>query len=601
MLSRTVARSRILPLRPLRPPNKRISTTASRAFKQNHQLLLLAQRASRPQLPYLAQPAFRHRDQYILTGPSQQIARLLSTETKEYVSEQLFLATKWCSIIVVFAALGGVAWFGINMAQAESRNPTPDEWSFRSRAMLRAARRQREDGERSGVVNWIETGITYRVALKRLEDAAIDGKGIEEQGDGGLLIPDVGKAGYDISGKSWPWRASYFEVIMGCAAAAEQLENQVVDKTRKHVFLKEHMVGPSNPDPRPVPSYYPPAPLEENCEPAYAPPETYYMRVLTGKGFTTKQKLDAAFAYANWLEFKGLNDTAEEMYRWGVDIAKTALEVDSATVMDERTFVLKPDSTTGATPNLLRATKTLAIHQARSGNVSSALPILLSVLRARRNAPVSPFPTMEPHDPSKEQSKTDIGQALIIFRNIFSAPVFPSPPPSGDLPLVRPTDKPTCDDSELMLYIGEILFATSPSSSEGLGWTREAVTVAEANLQSSHQPSGSDRKTILQDRIKCKECLATGVNNWETMLRRITDQQVGVVGREGSRNAGWFEWRGWFGGSGGVKGRTLDELSAGVLGEELKQVERLKERIVREGIDQELEKARGSSALWIGG
>jgi len=56
--------------------------------------------------------------------------------------------------------------------------------------------------------------------------------------------------------------------------------------------------------------------------------------------------------------------------------------------------------------------------------------------------------------------------------------------------------------------------------------------------------------------------------------------------------------------SAGVKGRTLDEAATGVVAKELEQVEQLKERIVREGIDQEMGRAKGvqggGASVWIG-
>lgn len=160
-----------------------------------------------------------------------------------------------------------------------------------------------------------------------------------------------------------------------------------------------------------------------------------------------------------------------------------------------------------------------------------------------------------------------------------------------------------------MLYIGEILFATSPSSSEGLGWTRQGVTIAEANLQAERAGHSPLPQQLEDGRAKCSACLLTGVGNWETMLRRLAEQQASGASsggmREGGRNAGWFEWRGWFGGGGGdgVKGRTLDEVGKGVVEVELEQVERLKEKIVREGIGEQMARSGGSGGgkgVWIG-
>lgn len=602
MLSRRLAASRIPLIRPLRPPNVAPQQPPRpRLFTQNTQLLLIAQRATRPQLPYLAQPAFRAQAGFL--GPNPQLARLLSTENKRYVSEQLYLAAKWTGIIWTFLILGGIAWVGYTIEVEERRQPTPDEWRFWTRWNLRAARAQLRALEHGGgVVDWAAVGSAMRKCLARLENTDGEGKGLVEQEEGGILIPGAGKAGFDISAKSWPWRSGYFEVIMGCAAAAEHLDGMVLDKTRGLVFPKEVVIGPSNPDSRPIPAYMEAAPKEEDCARPFAPPEMYYMRVLTAKGFTTTQKLDAALAYANWLEFKGLDDSAEEMYKWGVDITKSGLPptANPDEVLDEKTSVLKSNAVNEATPNLLLATTSLAIHHARTGNVSAALPILLSVLRARRTAPTSP--SSQSRSPQPNEAKTDIDAAFSLFNRIFRVPQYPPPPPSGDLPLVRLTDRPSCEESELMLYIGEILFATSPSSSEGVGWTRQAVTIAEANLQAGVLGAAAGKEGT-EERAKCKACLTTGIANWETMLSRLASRQAASAGREGGRDAGFMEWRGWFGGGGGKKGSTMDELHSGLVEEELKQVERLKERIVREGIGEEMAKARGVQAgtgVWIG-
>ncbi|KAK0940861.1 hypothetical protein LTR29_007579 [Friedmanniomyces endolithicus] len=606
MFSRQAARSRIPLVRPLRPPNSITRTVPqSRLFTQNTQLLFLAQRtSSRPQLPYLAQPVSRTPGGFL--GPNPQLARLISTENRRYVGEQLFLAAKWTAIFWVFAVLGGVAYLGVLIELEERKAPTPSELSFWSRWSLRGARAQLRAGEDGpGSVDWAAAGSLLRRCLAKMDDRAKDGKGVTDVEDGGILIDGIGKAGLDISSKSWQWQASYYEVLMGCATAAEHLNSMVLDKTRSLVFPKDLVIGPSNPDPRPVPAYLHAAPKEADCVPAFEAPETFYMRVLTTRGFTTRQKLDAALSYANWLELKGLHDSAEEMYTWGVDIAKSALGSTAAidSLIDAKTSVLKVEtSPTRATPNILRATTALAIHHARSGNVSSALPILLSVFRARRSAPTTSHnPVRTSSESARQEATTDFAAATNFLTSLFRQSQQPPPPPSGDLPLLRESDKPTCEESELMLYIGEILFATSPASSEGLGWTRQAVTVADANLQTPGMTSGVDAAA---DRAKCKACIMTGIGNWETMLHRLAAEQSSLTAREGGR-ASALEWRGWFGRDGGQKGKTLDELHEGVFAEELKQVERLKETVLREGIGQELANSRasgtgGGTGTWIG-
>ena len=83
------------------------------------------------------------------------------------------------------------------------------------------------------IVKWPTLGSEMRRCLARLEDPDVDGAGVVvlENGVAGSTAP----LRRDISAKSWPWRAGYFEVIMACAAAAEHLEDMVVDRTRSMV------------------------------------------------------------------------------------------------------------------------------------------------------------------------------------------------------------------------------------------------------------------------------------------------------------------------------------------------------------------------------
>lgn len=603
MLFKRLAQSRILLVRPLRPPNLPRKAPSPRLFTQNTQLLLIAHRTSRPQLPYLNQPVFRF--QPTLLGPNPQLARLLSTETRQYIREQVYLAAKWTAIAWTFVALFGIAYVGYAIEIDERKDPTPNEWRFWTRLALRGARVTQREGARVGFVNWAVVGSEYKACLENLENTSKDGKGVCSIEGGETLIPEVGRVGFDISAKSWPWRACYYEVIMGSATVAEHLDGMVLDRTRRIIFPKEFVIGPSNPDPRPLPAHSKVAPLEENCERPYAPPETFYMRILTSKGFTTTQKLNAALGYASWLEYKGLNESAKEMYKWGLDIAKAGLPttMDPAVVIDNRTSVLKDDAAHEVTPNILHAATSLAIHSARVGDVSAALPILLSVLRARRNSPVSTVPQSLRKSgilgqDQQPEATTDIGAAINIVKRIIRPYRFPAPPPTGDLPFERASEKPTCEESELMLYIGEILYATSPHSAEGLGWTRQGVTIAEANLQ-----SGKNNATLdMEERAKCKQCLAFGASNWEIMLNNLSVQQASSSVREGGRSAGLLEWRGWFGRDGGVKGKTLDELNAGVVAEELKHVAKLKENIARSALEEDMARAGGGQpgSVWIG-
>jgi hypothetical protein len=537
----------------------------------------------------------------------QQVLRLLSTETKLYVKDQAWLAARWTSIAWTFIALAGIAYFGIQIEIDEHKNPTPAEWSFWTKYCVQGARAAREDRGATGIIDWAVVGSSYLGALERLESGK-DGKGVKEQEDGeGIDIPDVGRAGLDVTEKSWEWRAGYFETIIGCAEAAEHLNDMVLDTTRGFVYPKEVVIGPSNPDPRPPAPYMGAAPLEENTKQAFDAPETFYMKILTTKGFTTKQRMEAAWKFATWLEHTGLNDSAEEMYKWGIDIAKSALPAPDA-VLDPKTLTVvetrsRADSTgadvASVTPNVLSAITRLATHRARNGDVASALPILLSVLRAHHTAPVTRYPTKR-RPQAQSEGGSDLDSAISLISSIFSAPVFPPQPPSGDTPLLRETAQPTCEEAELMMYVGEILFATSPESSAGLSWTKQATEIAEANLDAG----GGKGQPLLtkEERQKCKSCLRAGAANLESMLLQLASQNVDTRTREGPQSAGWFEWRGWFGGGGGVKGEVLDEARESVLELEMQRVEKLKERISKEMIGEDMFKYRGSGGggVWVG-
>jgi hypothetical protein len=531
-------------------------------------------------LPYLSQPTTHFRRQSPL---NHQIIRLLSTETRKHIKDQLYLFVKWTVVGWTFVGLFGMIWLGYNIEADERTNPTPEEWRFLTRHILRAGRVLSDPEETAAIgkiVDWANVGSKMLNCLQRLEDPAHEGKDLQEAGGDGeeILIPGVGRAGFDVSAKSWPWKAGYFEVVMFCARAAEHLDGMVLDKTRGIVFPQDVMIGPSNPDPRPMPSYMKEPPLEENCVDPYPGPETFYMRILTGRGFTTGQRLQAALSYANWLEYKELDDAAMEMYKWGIDIAAEGLapEVSPSDVVDRQKFLLMESASDKITPNMLRAVTSLAIHQARTGNIDSALPILLTVLRARRAAPVSPLPNTTP-----EQS------GFSLWNILFVPPKFPDPSPSGDLPLMRTSEEPTCTESEIMLYIGEILFAGSKANAEeGLGWTKQAVTIADRQLSNNPRLTNGTDMESQEEMRKCKECLLTGVGNWKLMLERLAQQPEPVTS-----SGGLFSW--WSPSSGPAGNKMVN------LEQEKAQVDALQTRIVQEGLARQVNTSTSQTGTWF--
>lgn len=586
---------RISPLlRPLRPPNIQLQPPKPRLFTQNSQLLLISQPALRPQVPFLNSP--RHlparNNVYRL-----QLARLLTTERKRYLIDELKRGIKIGAGIFTVLVLVGIIAIGVHDEKLQRQFPSPPEWSFMAARTYRSARAQ-EDPEfnGTGITDWASTANMFRHVLRRLEDPKRDGKGLVEQEEGGILVPGAGKAGYDLTAKSEPWRRGYFETLMHLARCAEHLDTWVRDKTRNRAFPANVVIGPSNPNPRPCPPGALTAPLEENCEPAWEGPESYYVKVLTSKGFSTRQRVDAALAYGDWLDYKGLHDTAAEMYRWGIDIASSALPAPSQTIVDPSTGVLRSadaSSPTPITPNLAHATTQLALHHARTGAVDKALPIFLSVLRAYRSAPLAPPTATLSRASSSDAALSDAGlMALASSLLSFLRPArYPDPPPLGDEPLARAPGT-GCDEAGLMTYIGEILFATSPGQREaGLRWTREAVEAAERGVRS---------KAVVApvEKARCAECLETGLSNMVLMLERLAKEEGGSGGgaRAGAGKQGG-SWSGfWSAGQRGAEGGEAPNWA-----EEAKEAEEKLLAFRRKGLRETFEKSAAvAGSTWVG-
>jgi hypothetical protein len=300
-------------------------------------------------------------------------------------------------------------------------------------------------------------------------------------------------------------------------------------------------------------------PREENCSPAYDSPEVYYMKILTTKGFESNQKLDAALAYADWLDFKGLQGTAGDMYSWAMDIAAAGLPVDVSQVVDLNTGVLKEKGSEFVSENLLRASTALGVHHVRRGDLPTALSVFLSVLRARRDLPSPPPPTELPADELGKSLNQDNFSLSEIARTITSY-IFPHPYP---VPRGTGNDRPvrslssSCEEAGIMVYIGEIIFASS-SQEDGLAWTRDAVDMAESAIMQlgdeEEEESNSRSTSILHSDIqtRCQDCLRVGLNNWKKMIRTLVvkAENEELESMDRAKNS-------WFGGAKRVKEKEL--------------------------------------------
>ncbi|KAK1712761.1 hypothetical protein BDP67DRAFT_516830 [Colletotrichum lupini] len=466
---------------------------------------------SRPQLPFLSIP--------VVTAPR---ARYFTTEKKRFLRYEgrLFLrynVSIWGGALCILGIV-----FLLNQEGLEKEYPTPDEWSYLTRMGIRGAKNAARDTPGHSV-NWVEVIVTCRGALARLENPDIDGATIRELLDEPLSIDGIGNAGKDVSAKSENWRRGYYEVLMLMAQAAEQLDGWVKDRTRNIIFPADVVLGPSNPHPKPIPPGAESAPREEDCEVAYEPAENHYLRILTTKGFTDRQKMDAALAYASFLDYKQMPDAAERMYQWALTLA-TATAPSDPPLVDLRTYTINDKKTTLPSENVLTVLTSIALHKARNDDVNAALPIFISVLRARRALPQVPLPGQE----RPTETPATLWQRIW---NLAQAPRYPAPPDDGTRPPWR-HPKELCEEAGLNLYIGEIIYAAAAAAKdssskkqaanrdEGLAWTRDAVDLAEEQLRKLG-PIGGDKEA----RKTCRECLGTGLQNWSAMVASLAREE----------------------------------------------------------------------------
>ncbi|KAG9242037.1 hypothetical protein BJ878DRAFT_517643 [Calycina marina] len=497
---------RIRSMHRLRPPNP-----PSRLFTQNTSSAHL----QRPQLAFLS-PSHKSSSRY------------LTTETKRWLKTEIKNGLKYTVYVYTFVGLTLVIIFGLQQEWCERKWPTPEEWTWVSRKDLRSVMwdMSRADDPKN-LVDWANIGESFRWLLLRLENPKKDGKDLETTMEGGILVEGVGKTGYDINKKSEPWRRGYYTILMGAARAAEQLDGWVRDKTRNVAFPKEMIIGPSNPIPRPTPPGAKTAPKEEDCEQAFENPAVYYMRILTTRGFSAGQRVEAALTYANWLDYKETPRAAEEMYKWALDIA---LQDAPEGILDRKTGVL--DVAKGLpSRNVLTSVTAMAVHYAANENLSTALPMLLSVLRARKSLHDAPVVLQ-----ALEEEKGPFKYVVDVLKPLFVPRPYPDALSDGtEVPLRTPTER--CEEAGVMGYIGEILYVSKNSKSgqqEGLAWTREVVDIAEEELR--RRRIGDEHKK------KCKECMEVGLGNWSKMVKKLAKEEQAA--KKNKPGKGWLSFGG---------------------------------------------------------
>ncbi|OAA79220.1 hypothetical protein LEL_02706 [Akanthomyces lecanii RCEF 1005] len=403
-------------------------------------------------------------------------------------------------------AAGLVIFFFVQEEILEREHPTPHEWTYITRKFLRDGKEL--ENPKNGNIQWANSLGRVRNALMRLSDPKKDGAGLVPLSD--VTDPELEDpiefVPYDITAKSEEWRRGYFEAMMTAAKTAEHVDGWVLDVTRNMVSPARFMIGPSNPNPVPIPPGAAHAPLEENCVNAFPTADRWYMKILATKGFTERQRLEAALEYASFMEYKGQAEAAHSLHQ--LALSEATKGIDAAKLPhDSKTFVLR-DKSGPPSLNLIDALTSIANSKARTGDISGALPMYISLLKARRE--LSDERPQEPRSRSRPSS-APVYQRIL---DLVKPPAYPLPPPDGTQPPWRSAEE-RCQEASLQIYIGEILYATS-SKNDGLSWTRDGVDLAEEQLRSlGVGPDSKGTKKL------CRECLGAGLENWHTMVARL--------------------------------------------------------------------------------
>ncbi|KAF5018768.1 hypothetical protein F66182_9253 [Fusarium sp. NRRL 66182] len=513
MRPRLVGRRHVQLLTSRRPTLRPSSPCLLRTFTHHTQLTT----QSRPNIPFLSIPSASHRAS----------VRYLTTERKQWLKHEAKLAVRYTASFWGLLACIGVILFFVNEEKLEKEYPTPHEWGWMTRKFLRDSHNSNQPP--NGEVNWPWSFELARGLVLRLEDARVDGQGVTkltDRVDPGAEIPGEFNP-CDISSKSEEWRRGYFEAIMLAAKGAEHVDNWVRDLSRNIISPPEFVIGPSNPRPTPIPPGQPHAPREEDCEVAYPSADNFYMKILATKGFNSRQKLEATLEYASFMEFKKQPEGAEALYHLALAEAAQGLDMSNPPY-NPKTFVLN-EKAGPPSQNTLDAVTAIATFKARSGKVDSALPIYLSLLKARRYLSNDAPPAAR----VKPRSNSSLNQLV----EMFSQAEYPPPPPDGTQPPWRSPHE-RCQEASLSLWIGEILFASS-SKDEGLSWTRESVDVAEEQLRNMDLLTGDKaaRKT-------CRECLNTGLDNWARMVVKLAKEEEKRRAKAATQSSVFSLWGG---------------------------------------------------------
>ncbi|KAJ2905974.1 hypothetical protein MKZ38_003457 [Zalerion maritima] len=532
-------------------------------------------RARRPQIPFLSQPPqMKHQ------------VRWQTTKKSYWKSQEIRDTVYYTSYMSAFSIIGWMLYLALDQEYVERFHPSPDDWTFWTRCNYRMAAERAHPKDPNTVINWIPMLTQTLKTIDRLESPDLDGDGVVDPIPVDLP-PDPSiaqRAVYpkDITAKSENWRRGYYDTLMLTAKAAEHVEGWVLDRKQRTFFSPQVVLGPSNPNPKPMPRSIYKQPLEEDCETGVLPePSMLYEKILNTVGFTAREKVDAAMQYAAFLEYKGLPSDAMEALQRALKLTDKASSTSYKFQIpyDSDTLVIPEPATPSA--NHLTVLTAMATLTARNGDLEKALPILVSILRARKQLPTSRKTLHYPERMNVEKPDTLL-TAQERFEKKFGPPPYPGRFPDGSSPPKRDAAE-RCEEAALNAYIGEIIFATG-SQESGLAWTREAVDVSEEqmhNIKESPSPGVQgwipDRKeqddsSYRTNALKhCEECLRTGLVNWKGMVERMNQIQEEETEKKNEEQK--HKWITWGARPAKVDGRWEAEIK--VVEDRLKRAEKL--------------------------
>lgn len=450
----------------------------------------------------------------------------MTTERKARLKHEIKAGLKFTFGLYLGVGIVMVCGYFLNQESLEKQFPTPPEWSFLTRRAFRHACAERYLSDPEQPIQWGRITKWMTEVQGRLTHPDIDGAGVLE------LPPDQPILARDISVKTEAWKRGYFESWMMMAKALEQVDGWMLDLKRDLIFPPDMVIGPSNPNPRPIPAGFKGAPKEEDCTPAFkVNPNDIYLGILYTIGLSNKQRIEAGLAYASWLDYKGMEGPASVIYEETLNLA--ASETSPNTVNTTTWTLNVNENAPLPSENLLTALTAYAEFRARNNDVDSALPIFISLLKARRSLPDDTSP------PPRRRNKG----MVYIAKDLLIPRAYPPPPPDGTGPPLR-DPKELCAEAALSLHIGEIIYTSKPSNrEEGLSWTREAVDIAEEQLHKLN-PENDEHKPA---RAYCRECLATGLSNWQNMVSRLAKEEAArkaeteAAAANGKKNSSsWF-------------------------------------------------------------